>query len=133
MRTKCYISQYSCVSHNQLLETINMLWYPRIKWITISSIVAIVIGLAIWWLVTDGDRNQLFDYLVYTGIGSILLGFLSMAGSSEAWYSEHEYSIESQNYNIHEMLNGLPFSLIPVFGGALILIVLFIFYVLTSQ
>ena len=109
-----------------------MLWYPRIKWITISSIIAAVIGLVIWWFFTDGDTTQLFDYLVYTGIGSMCLGALSMAGSSEAWYSEHDYTIESQDHNLYEMLNGLPFALIPVFGGLLLLFVLLVVHLVTS-
>ena len=109
-----------------------MMWYPRIKWITISSIIAAVIGLAVWWLITGGDSNQLFDYMVYTGIGSMCLGALFMAGSSEAWYSEHDYSIESQHDNLSEMLNGLPFALIFVFGGLLILFVLLLIHLVTT-
>ena len=113
-------------------KNIDMIWYPRIKWITLSSIVATVIGLLIWWFVTDGDSGELFDYMVYTGLGSMFLGGLAMAGSSEAWYSEHEYSVESQHHNLYEMLNGLPFALIPVLGGLLILFVLLVVHILTS-
>ena len=110
-----------------------MIWYQRIKWISISSIVAAVIGLLIWWLITNGDPDELFDYMVYTGIGSMCLGGLMLAGSSEGWYSEHEYSIESQHHNLYEMLNGLPFALIPILGGLLILLVLLVVHFLTSM
>ena len=109
-----------------------MLWYPRIKWITICSVVAAAIGLSIWWFFTDGDPAELFDYMVYTGIGSMCLGGLIMAGSSDGWYSEHEYSIESQHHNLYEMLDGLPFALVPVFGGLLILFVLLVFHLVTT-
>ncbi len=109
-----------------------MLWYPRVKWITICATAVAVIGCTIWWFSTGGDQHQLFDYLVYTGIGSMCLGALSMAGSSEAWYSEHHYTIESQDRNLYEMLIGLPLALVPVFAGMLLLFALFVFHMLTS-
>ena len=55
-----------------------------------------------------------------------------MAGSSEAWYSEHHYTIESQDRNLYEMLIGLPLALVPVFAGMLLLFALFVFHMLTS-
>ncbi|MCP4489471.1 MAG: hypothetical protein GY820_19480 [Gammaproteobacteria bacterium] len=94
-----------------------MRYIPKFNWVIYWSVGVVVLGAVAWWVITSGDANRVIEFGLYSGAISIGLGFLSLAGSSEGWYSEHYYSIEGQHEKISEMKIGPPFALIPVWGG----------------
>lgn len=80
-----------------------MKYLPKPKYVILTSLITGIVGILVWWILTDANLDKLFEFSIYTGVVTACIGMLIASGASEGLYSEHNYSIEWEYRRLSEM------------------------------
>ena len=89
------------------------------------ALVASAIGLVCWIVFADSDPSRLFEFGIWTGVGTMVPGLLVVTGASDNSFEEGEsYDAVRDASQKQERIQGsVPILITTVLAGALIMTV----------